>query len=207
MLMIADEVMVGFGRTGRWFACDHWDVVPDIMTLAKGLTNGAVPLAATVVREPHASLFDEQAWMHGHTYSGHALACAAASRTIEVYREDKLIERSGEFGDYLIDKAYELQQRHVCVGDVRGKGLFVGIELGLNRDKKEPLVDYPCKLPVKSNVQAQVLQQAMRDGLYLMNAHPNVLVLCPPLIIEKDEITWAMEVLDSALTQADRAVH
>jgi len=207
MLMIADEVMVGFGRTGRWFACDHWGVVPDIMTLAKGLTNGAVPLAATVVREEVARFFDDRAWIHGHTYSGHALSCAAAAKTIEIYREDNLIERSRDLGDYLMNKACELQQKHSSIGDVRGKGLFVGIELVRNRQSKEPLIDYPCKLPVKKGPQTEVLQQAMREGLYLMSAHPNVLMLCPPLIIKKDEIDWAMEVLDAALVAADEAVH
>jgi len=112
ILMIADEVMTGFGRTGKWFAVDHWGVVPDIMCLAKGLTSAYVPLGATVVRKSIGDRFKEQFFSHGATYAGHALACATALRVIQVYQEDRLIENAERMGRYLLEKAHELQERH-----------------------------------------------------------------------------------------------
>jgi len=111
ILMIADEVMTGFGRTGKWFAVDHWGVVPDIMCLAKGLTSAYVPLGATVVRKSIGDRFKEQFFSHGATYAGHALACATALRVIQVYQEDRLIENAERMGRYLLEKAHELQER------------------------------------------------------------------------------------------------
>jgi len=134
VLLIADEVMTGFGRTGRWFACEHWGVVPDILTVAKGMTGGYVPMGATIVRDSLARHWDEHRFVHGHTYSGHALGCAAAAASIQAYQEDDLINRSAEQGEYLLAGARELMERHPSVGDVRGKGLFVGMELVRNRE-------------------------------------------------------------------------
>jgi taurine--2-oxoglutarate transaminase len=203
VLLIADEVMTGFGRTGEWFACDLWGVVPDIMTMAKGINGGYVPLGATVLRQEIADRFDEQVLSHGHTYSGHELACAAAVRAIEVYKEDHLIQRSREMGQLLLTRAQELQTRHPAVGDVRGKGLFVGLELVKNRQTKEPMVDYLEPLP-RSTVKHAVLAEAMRQGVYMMPGMASVIMLAPPLTINADEIERAISVLDEALGIADR---
>ena len=137
ILMIADEVMSGFGRTGKWFAVDHWGVVPDMITMAKGLTSGYIPLGATIVREHIGNHFKDHFFGHGATYAGHALGCAAAIRVIQVYQEDNLIQNSEEMGSYLLDRARELQEKHPCVGDVRGLGLFVGLELVKNQTTRE----------------------------------------------------------------------
>ncbi len=139
VVLIADEIMTGFGRTGKWFGMDNWKVVPDIMTMAKGITSGAVPLGATIVRPWLAEKFETQPYLHGHTYSGHALAMAAAVATIEAYQTDKLIDKAAQTGNYLMKKLRELQDKHPCVGDVRGKGLFCGIEIVKNRKTKEPI--------------------------------------------------------------------
>jgi taurine--2-oxoglutarate transaminase len=203
VLLIADEVMTGFGRTGEWFACDLWGVVPDIMTMAKGITGGYVPLGATVVRQHIADAFDEEMLFHGHTYSGHELACAAGVRTIEVYKEDNLIQRAREMGQLLLTKAEELKEKHPAVGDIRGKGLFVGLELVKNRETKEPMVDYLEPLP-RSTVKHAVLAEAMRQGLYIMPGVSSVIILAPPLTITEDEIEWAASVLDDALVIADK---
>jgi taurine--2-oxoglutarate transaminase len=122
VLLIADEVMSGFGRTGKWFAVDHWNVVPDIMTMAKGLTGAYVPLGATIARKHIGDRFKEQFFSHGATYAGHALACATAVAVIPVYQEDNLIENSEKMGNYLLEKAMELQDKHASVGEVRGLG-------------------------------------------------------------------------------------
>jgi len=112
VLLIADEVMTGFGRTGEWFACDHWKLEPDIMVFAKGLTSGYVPLAATVMSAEISDYFEDHPWVHGHTYTGHALAAAAANAVISVYENEALIENSPEVGNYLLERALNLMSIH-----------------------------------------------------------------------------------------------
>lgn len=203
VLLIADEVMSGFGRTGRWFACEHWGIVPDVLTIAKGLTAGYVPLAATIVREPIAAYFDKHPFVHGHTYSGHALACAAAVATIQVYREDRLVERAAALGPYLLSRARELQERHPAIGDVRGLGLFAALELVRDRGSRAPLAD-PSDA-AGTALKREMLRQAFREGLYLMPGVGSILILAPPLTITPEEIDWALAVLDRALALADEA--
>jgi taurine--2-oxoglutarate transaminase len=206
ILMIADEVMTGFGRTGRWFAVDHWGVVPDILTIAKGLTGGYVPLAATVVRASLADTWRDRPFVHGHTYSGHALGCAAAVAAIHVYREDALVERAAELGLHLLGGAIRLRDSHPAIGDVRGKGLFVGLELVRNRRTKEPLDD-PFGPSVTPSLKQQVIAKAMDQGVYIMPGQGSTVVLAPPLTISREQIDEALAVLDSALELADPAVH
>lgn len=203
MLMMCDEVMVGFGRTGKWFAIEHWGVVPDVITMAKGITSGYVPLGATSVREGVAKAFETNPWIHGHTYSGHTLAMAAGVAAIEVYKADGLITRSAQMGEYLFQKALELQDRHPSIGDVRGKGLFVGIELVKNRKTKEPLHDPFVEGLRPPTAKMKVLAQAMKEGVYCLPGSASVLMLAPPLTITKEEIDFAMEVFDKALKIAD----
>jgi taurine--2-oxoglutarate transaminase len=204
VLMIADEVMTGFGRTGRWFAMDHWDVVPDIMTFAKGMTCGYLPLGATIVREHIGDRFKEQFFSHGATYAGHALGCAAALALIPIYQEDNLIERSAELGAYLLEKAEELKDKHPCVGDVRGLGLFVGLELVKNKKTKEPLTAVDAKVRPGSNPKLEVAKKLGELGMMAMAANPvNVIAMAPPLIISKDEIDEGVAIMDEALKVAD----
>jgi taurine--2-oxoglutarate transaminase len=204
VLLIADEVMVGFGRTGEWFACDHWGVVPDILTISKGITNGQFPLAATVIREDLARVFEKKPFLHGHTASGNTTGCAVAVRAIEIYRTENLVQRSREMGAYLRERALWLQDRHVSVGDVRGLGLFVGLELVRDRDTREPLAPWPQRFPVASTPLNEVLAECRAKGLFMMMAHPSLLHLAPPLTITTDEIDEAIAILDQALLITDR---
>ena len=203
ILMITDEIMSGFGRTGKWFAMDHWGVVPDIMTMAKGITCGYVPLGATVVRKPIADRFKEQFFAHGATYAGHALACAAAIRVIQIYQEDKLIENSEKMGKYLLEKAMELKDKHPCIGDVRGLGLFVGLELVKNRKTREPIMGVDAKIRPGMNPKLEVAKKLGELGMMAMAANPgNVIVMGPALIVTKDEIDEGVAIMDKALEEA-----
>jgi taurine--2-oxoglutarate transaminase len=203
MLLIVDEVMTGFGRTGKWFAIEHWGVVPDVITLAKGITAGYVPLGATCMRPWVAQQFENKQWVHGHTYSGHTLAMAAAVAAIEIYQSDRLIERAAEMGAYLMQKALELQEKHRSIGDVRGKGLFVGLELVKNRKTKEPIHDPWFEGPRPPTAKLKVLGQVLKEGVYCLPGQTSVIILAPPLTIQKDEIDFAMSVFDKALEIAD----
>jgi taurine--2-oxoglutarate transaminase len=207
VLMIADEVMSGFGRTGKWFAMDHWNVVPDIMTMAKGMTCGYLPLGATVVRKHIGDRFKEQFFSHGATYAGHALACAAAVRTIQIYQEDNLIENSAKMGRYLMEKALELKDKHPCIGDVRGLGLFVGLELVKNRKTREPMVPVAGKIRPGLNPKLEVARKLAELGMIAMAANPgNVVAMAPALIVTKAEIDEGVAIMDKALEVADAHV-
>jgi taurine--2-oxoglutarate transaminase len=204
VLMIADEVMTGFGRTGRWFAMNHWDVVPDIMTMAKGMTCGYLPLGATIVRKHIGDKFKEQFFSHGATYAGHALGCATAVALIPIYQSDSLVENSKNMGAYLLEKARELQEKHPCVGDVRGLGLFVGLELVKNRKTREPMVPVGGKIRPGMNPKLEVAKKLGELGMMAMAANPgNVIAMAPPLIVTQDEIDEGVAIMDQALEVAD----
>ncbi len=204
ILLIADEVMTGFGRTGEWFAMDHWDVVPDMITMAKGMTSGYVPLGATVVRKDIGNAFKDKFFSHGATYAGHALGCAAALALIPIYQTDDLIENSRKMGEYMLDKALELKEKHACVGDVRGLGLFVGIELVKNKETKDPLTPVDAKIRKGVNPKAQIAAKMGELGMMAMAANPvNVIAIAPPLIVTKDEIDEGIAILDQALEVGD----
>ncbi len=204
ILLIADEVMSGFGRTGKWFAMDHWDVVPDILTMAKGLSGAYIPLGATVVRKHIGDRFKEQFFSHGATYAGHALGCSAALAVIPIYQEDNLIENSEKMGKYLLEKASELKDKHPCVGDVRGIGLFVGLELVKNRATREPIMPVAAKIRPGMNPKLEVAKKLGELGMMAMAANPgNVIAMAPPLIITKDEIDEGVAIMDQALEVGD----
>lgn len=207
MLLIADEVMTGFGRTGKWFAMEHWDVVPDMITMAKGLTASYVPLGATIVRKPIGDKFRDIMFSHGATYAGHALGCAAAVEALKVYQEDKLIENSAKMGAYLLEKAKELMEKHPVIGDVRGLGLFVGLELVKNRKTKEPLIPIDAKIRKGSNPKTELAQKMGELGLMAMAANPvNVVALAPALMATKEDIDQGIALMDQALPVADKYV-
>lgn len=204
ILMIADEVMSGFGRTGKWFAVDHWNLVPDILTVAKGITGGYVPLGATIARKDIGDRFKEQFFSHGATYAGHALACATAVRVLQVYQEDNLLERAAEMGRYLLERAIELKDKHPCIGDVRGLGLFVGLELVKNRKTREPIIPVAAKITKGTNPKLMVAKKLMELGMIAMAANPsNVIAMAPPLIVSKDEIDEGVSIMHQALSEAD----
>jgi len=203
MLLMVDEVMTGFGRTGKWFAIEHWDVVPDVIAMAKGITAGYVPLGATSMREWVAKAFESKQWVHGHTYSGHTLAMAAAVAAIEIYKSDGLIQRAAELGAHLMERAQELQEKHQSIGEVRGKGLFVGLELVKDRKTKEPIHDPWFEGPRPPTAKMRVLGQALQEGVYCLPRQTSVIMLAPPLTITKDEIDYAMDVFNKALAIAD----
>ncbi len=204
ILMIADEIMTGFGRTGKWFAMNHWDVVPDILTLAKGMTCGYLPLGATIVRKSIGDYFRHRFFSHGATYAGHALGCATALAVIPIYQEDNLIENSAELGQYLLQKSMALKEKHACLGDVRGLGLLVGLELVKNKKTKEPLTSVDAKIRPGSNPKLEVAKKLSELGMMAMAANPgNVIVMAPPLIISKDEIDEGVGIMDRALEVAD----
>ena len=201
ILLIADEVMAGFGRTGKWFGVDNWDVVPDILTVAKGINSGYIPLGAMIVRKPIADWVRDKYFAGGLTYSGHPLACASAVASIEAFREEGIVENSAEMGVVFADKLRELQEKHPAIGDVRGLGCFWGIELVKNRETREPLVPFNASGEAFAPV-ARVAKAALERGLYLMT-HWNVIIVAPPLTVTRDEIDEGIGILDEALSIAD----
>src|SRR5881398_3586143 len=199
ILLICDEVMAGFGRSGKWFACEHWDVVPDILTVAKGINSGYVPLGAMVIGEKLADWVQDRYFAGGLTYSGHVLACAAAIASIEAFQEEGIVENSSALGEALAEGLAGLQERHPAIGEVRGKGLFWGIELVRDRETREPLVPFNATGEAFAPV-AKLAKAAMERGLYLMT-HWNVIIVAPPLTITRDELDEGLGVLDEVLDE------
>jgi taurine--2-oxoglutarate transaminase len=197
ILLICDEVMAGFGRTGKWFACEHWDVVPDILTVAKGINSGYVPLGAMVISEELAGWVRDKYFAGGLTYSGHPLACAAGVASIEAFQEEGIVENSAELGAVLGERLRELAGRHESIGDVRGLGLFYGVELVKDRATREPLVPFNASGESFAPM-ARIFKAALERGLYLM-MHWNVIIVAPPLTITREELDEGLEILDEVL--------
>ena len=204
-LLIADEVMSGFGRTGEWFGCDVFDVAPDIMTMAKGVSGAYVPLGATVVTNEIAAHFEDNMLCHGHTYAGHPVACAAGLAAIETYREQNLIDHASDVGEYLGEQLAALASDHPSVGDVRGVGLFRGLELTRDSRKRVPFGTREDKISKGTTVVDEVADRAYENGVYVANMI-NTLIVAPPLPITEAEIDEAVAGLDEALTVADDAM-
>ncbi len=202
ILLILDEVMAGFGRTGTMFACDQWDVVPDILCVAKGLNSGYVPLGAMVVSSAIADWLQTNPFPGGQTYAGHPLACASGVESLKIYRDEDIVHRAAERGVELRSQLDELATRHPSIGDVRGRGLFFGVELVTNRETREPLAPFNAKGPANAPM-AEILQAGMERGLYL-SSFSNVIRITPPLIISADELRQGVEILDTILELADR---
>jgi taurine--2-oxoglutarate transaminase len=189
ILLISDEVMSGWGRTGKWFAVDNWNVEPDIITTAKGITAGYVPLGAVIVSDKIARFFDDKMLWAGLTYSAHPLSCAAAVATIEVYEEDGLIENAAQLGKYLGKRLEEIKGKHASVGDVRYIGLFSALELVKDRKSKEPID------PLSD------IQKVLRaEGLFTFNFH-NILFVVPPLCITETQLEEGLQIIEKALEQ------
>ena len=201
ILMVADEVMAGFGRTGRWFAIDHWDTVPDLMTVAKGLTSSYVPLGAVAMRRKIAEAFESKMYYGGLTYSSHAVSCAAALATISVYEEDGLIENAARLGPVMRRHHEELYARHPSVGAIRNLGLFGILDLVRSREPFIPLTPFNG-----TSDEMKAIGRFLRDnGLYTMIAN-NSIHTNPPLCITEEQLAEGFEIIDRALDIADQAV-
>jgi taurine--2-oxoglutarate transaminase len=201
ILLIADEVMSGFGRTGEWFSVDHWKVVPDLISMAKGLTSAYVQLGAVGMRREIADHFEKNVFYGGLTYNSHPLACAAALATIEVYEEDKLIENAQQMGKVMRGLLESLEQRHPSVGATRSIGLFGIVELVRNRETREPLAPFNGTSP-----EMQALGKHFRqEGLYTF-VRWNTFFTNPPLCITEAELREAFAIIDRGLDITDRAL-
>jgi len=209
VLLIFDEVMTGFARTGKMFACEHWNVVPDIETYAKGITSGYVPLGATVINKKMADYFDEKGFPHSYTYSGHPIACAAALATIDFYFEENLVEKAAKMGDYLMDGLRGIQERTGTVGDIRGKGLFIGVELVANRETKEKIVPTGLTPQDTNNPEKNpmvYLTDTCRQKGLIVGSSPGtgILRMMPCLIIMKEQIDEGLKLLEEAIQATER---
>jgi len=201
ILLIADEVMAGFGRTGEWFSVDHWKVEPDLITIAKGLTSAYVQLGAVGMRRQIADHFAKNVFYGGLTYNSHPLACAAALATIAVYEEDNLIERAREMGVVMRGLLEDLKARHPSVGATRNLGLFGIVELVRNRETLEPLAPFNGTSP-----EMQALGKYFRqEGLYTF-VRWNTFFTNPPLCISEAEMREPFAIIDKGLEITDRAV-
>ena len=201
ILLIADEVMAGFGRTGEWFSVDHWKIVPDLICMAKGLTSAYVQLGAVGMRRQIADYFQTNVFNGGLTYNSHPLACAAAIATISVYEEDKLIENARRMGTVMRGLMEDLQSRHPSVGATRNIGLFGIFELVRNRETREPMAPFNTAAP-----EMQALGKFFRqEGLYTL-VRWNTFFTNPPLCITEDELREAFAIIDKGLEITDQAV-
>jgi taurine--2-oxoglutarate transaminase len=201
ILMIADEVMSGFGRTGEWFAVDHWKVVPDLISMAKGLTSSYLPLGAVGMRHHIAQYFQDKVFYGGLTYNSHPMGCAAALATIRVYEEDHLIENARKMGSVMKQLLLDLESRHPSVGAVRSIGLFGIVELVRNRRTREPMAPFNG-----SSEEMTALGRFFREqGLYTF-VRWNTFFTNPPLCISEKELREGFAIIDRGLEAADKAV-
>ena len=205
ILTIADEVMSGFGRTGKWFGIDNHGVAPDMMTMAKGLTGAYLPLGGLMVSEQIGAMFDDKVMPLGLTYSAHAVSCAAALATIKVYEDENLIANTLEMEAYVNQWAVELAKRHPSIGDWRNTGLLGCFELVKNRETKEPTAAWNCA-PKDWGAMAQVAAKLKELGLFTLTRW-NYVFVAPPLISTRAHIDEGMEKISQALKFADAVCH
>ncbi len=202
ILLICDEVMSGFGRTGKWFAVDHWDVVPDLMTMAKGLTSAYAPLGAVAMKGIIAEFFEERVYQSGLTYNSHPISLAAAIANIQVMQQDNIVENAATMGPVLHHLLTDLGEQHPSIGEVRSIGLFGVIELVRDRKTKEPFAPYNGSSPEMMAVRKFCLDH----GLYVYT-HWHTILIIPPLIITEEQLNEGFSVLDQALEIIDKAVN
>ncbi len=205
VLLIADEVMTGWCRTGKWFAMNHWGVVPDILTTAKGITNAAIPLGLCATTGKIAGYFDDHFFSHGHTYEAHPLTLAPAIASINEMKRLKLVDRANEIGAYLGQKLAALKSKHPSIGDVRGIGMFWAVELVRNQKTKEPFNTGADKIAGKPLLVDRIAAKMMTQGVYVQ-AWISHFVIAPPLIISQQDIDHGVAALDEALSLADAEV-
>ncbi|MSP64761.1 MAG: aspartate aminotransferase family protein [Ignavibacteria bacterium] len=205
VLLIADEVMSGWCRTGKWFAVDNWNVIPDILVTAKGITNAAIPLGLCATSRKIANYFDDHLFSHGHTYEAHPLTLAPAIAAINEMKRLNLNDRANKIGKFLGEKLSELKSKHISVGDVRGIGLFWCVELVKNQITKEPFNSKLDKVSGKQLLVDKVSGEMMKNGVFIQPWLSHF-VIAPPLIISEEEILVGIKALDNALTIADNEI-
>jgi taurine--2-oxoglutarate transaminase len=200
IVMIADEVMSGFGRTGKWFAVDHWDVVPDIMTMAKGLTSAYAPLGAVAMKPEIAAHFDNLPYRAGLTYTSHPISLAAAIANINVMKTDKIVEHAALMGPILRRMLSDLGEAHPSIGDVRSIGLFGIVELVRDRKTKEPMAPWNGSSPEMIAFKKYCLDH----GLFI-DMHWHTALIIPPLIITEEQLAEGFKILSAALEITDKS--
>ena len=203
MFLIADEVMTGWGRTGKWFAVNNWNVQPDILTTAKGLTSAYFPFSLTSTTGEIADYFEDHFFAHGHTYEAHPLGMAAAVSTIEEYKRLNLIKRANDMGKRLKNRLEEIRNRHRSVGDVRSIGLFAAIELVKSRETRTPFNTSKEKSAGKPFLVDAVSRYCLEKGVYV-SSWISHLIIAPPLIISEEELDHGLSVIEDALIIADK---
>ncbi|GAA2933949.1 aspartate aminotransferase family protein [Streptomyces thioluteus] len=202
IVFVLDEVMAGFGRTGRWFAADHWDVVPDLMTFAKGVNSGYVPLGGVAISAEIAATFEKRPYPGGLTYSGHPLACASAVATINAMADEGIVENAARIGEEVLGPGLrELADRHPSIGEVRGTGVFWALELVRDRGTREPLVPYNAT--GEDNAPMAAFAAACRASGLWPFVNMNRIHVVPPCTIDDSEAKDGLALLDEALTVAD----
>ena len=203
IMMIADEVMAGFGRCGEWFAVDHWGVTPDLITFAKGVNSGYVPLGGVIMSDRVAATFAERPYPGGLTYSGHPLACASAVASISIFREEGIVEHARALGEDVIGpELRRLAEKHPSVGEVRGLGVFWALELVRNRETREPLVPFNAA-GADAAPMNEFAAACKQRGLWPFT-HFNRTHVVPPCTTSADEVREGLAILDEALEVADR---
>jgi taurine--2-oxoglutarate transaminase len=202
ILLISDEVMSGFGRTGKWFGVNNHNVVPDMMAMAKGLTSGYLPMGALVTTDEIASKFDDSPLMLGMTYNSHAACCAAALEVLKIYEEENLIENAAKMGEYMEERVEELKQKHKSIGDFRNTGLLGCLELVKNRGTKEPMAPFNAD-PSEMTVMNEIASFIKEQGMYTF-VKWNFIFIVPPLCITKKEIDKGLAIISNALKIADQ---
>ncbi len=205
VLMIADEVMAGWGRTGKWFSVDNWNVKPDILVTAKGITSAYVPLGLCATTTKIADYFEDHYFSHGHTYEAHPLTLGPAVATIEEMQRLKLVERAAELEPYVRQKLEALKAKHASIGDVRGLGLFFAVEIVKNRKTKQLFNTMRDKVEGKPLVVDQIAAKMMAQGVSIQ-AWVSHFVIAPPLIVTKEELDLGIAALDEHLSIADALV-
>ena len=201
ILLIADEVMSGWGRTGKWFAVDNHGVIPDMIATAKGITSGYLPLGALIVSDKIASQFDDKVLFLGLTYSAHPVCCAAGLEVLKIYEDDGLIENTVAMGKYVDERMDELKKKHPSIGDWRNTGLLGCIELVKNRKTKEPMAPYNAK-PDEMAVMNKVAARLKDLGMYTF-VRWNYIFVAPPLCINKEQVDEGLAMISDAISIAD----
>jgi len=202
ILLIADEVMSGFGRTGKWFAVNHWDVEPDLMTMAKGLTSAYAPLGAVGMSDEISEFFNERVFKSGLTYTAHPVSLAAAIANIRVLQEDRIVEHAAAMGPILHRMLTDLGEKHPSVGEVRSIGLFGIIELVKDRRTKEPMAPFNGSSPEMVALRKYLLDH----GLFLYT-HWHTILIIPPLVITEEQLAEGIKLIDEALEIADKSTN
>ncbi|MBM4087325.1 MAG: aspartate aminotransferase family protein, partial [Planctomycetes bacterium] len=199
VLLIHDEVLTGFGRTGKTFACEHWNVTPDLMAMAKGLTSGYLPLGATAVKQVIAQKFIGEAaehdFIHGHTFGGHPASCAAAIANLDLFDKEGLTDRAHRLGFYLREKLNELR-KHPTVGDVRGIGMLFAIEFVKDKKTKE-------KFPPELGLMRRFRLRCWESGLIVRN-EADLIALAPPLVLTREQADKIVAILEKVITELEQ---